>query len=273
MAQSSVVLVDVIDRVATVTLNRPEARNALNRELMYAMWDAVVAAGDDPDVDVLVLTGADPAFSAGVDLKEVSGESAASAAPRGRREGPERSENGLYRFLPQIDKPIIAAINGAAVTGGLELALQCTILVASDRARFADTHARIGIMPGGGSTVQLAQSIGFRRAIEVSLTGNFLSAQEALQLGMVNHVVPHEELLPFARRLAGDIVSNDQRGVRRLLDHYRRMANAATLDEAHLLEGIMAETWQLDPSEVAARRAQVTARGHDQLERGGPDRG
>jgi enoyl-CoA hydratase len=119
-------------------------------------------------------------------------------------------------------------------------------------------------MPGGGITVLMAQSIGLRRAIELSLTGNFLTAEEALELGLVNHVVPHEQLLPFTRQLAADIVGNDQRSVRRLLLHYRQMANAATLDEAHLIEGYMAETWQPGTSQVAARRAEVTARGRRQ---------
>jgi len=231
---------------------------------MYALWDAVGTAGDDPDVDAVIVTGADPAFSAGVDLKEVSGEELPSAEPRGAGEGPERDTNGLFRFLPVIGKPVIGAINGVAVTGGLEIALQCTFLVASERARFADTHARVGIMPGGGITVLMAQSIGLRRAIELSLTGNFLTADDAVRYGLVNHVVPHDELLPFARSLAGDIVNNDQRSVHHLLQHYRRMANAATLDEAHLIEGYMAETWQMRTHEVAQRRGEVTARGRSQ---------
>ena len=256
-----VVEFDVEDRIATVTLNRPDARNALSRAVTHALWDAILGAGDDPGVDIVILTGADPAFCAGVDLKEVSGESASSAPERAAGQGPERFSNGLYRFLPVIGKPILGAINGAAVTGGLELALQCTFMVASERARFADTHARVGVMPGGGVTVLLAQTIGLRRAIEMSLTGNFLTADEALDLGLVNHVVPHDELLPFARRLAADVVSNDQHGVRRLLDHYRKLANAATLDEAHLIEGYMAETWAPGTSDVRERRSAVTARG------------
>jgi enoyl-CoA hydratase len=261
----TVVLVDVADRIATLTLNRPDARNALSVALTHALWDAVLAAGDDPDVDAVIITGADPAFCAGVDLKEVSGEVPLSARPREPGAGPERDANGLWRFLPVIAKPVIGAINGVTVTGGLELALQCTFLVASDRARFADTHARVGIMPGGGITVLLAQSIGLRRAIEMSLTGNFLTAEDALDLGLVNHVVPHEQLLPFTRNLVGDIVSNDQQGVRRLLRHYRQIANAATLDEAHLVEGYMAETWKPGTSAVLDRRADVTARGRAQV--------
>src|SRR5260370_19800852 len=119
-------------------------------------------------------------------------------------------------------------------------------------------------MPGGGITVLMAQSMGLRRAIELSLTGNFLTADEALRLGLVNHVVPHGELLPFTRRLAADIADNDQRSVRRLLRHYRQMANAATLDEAHLIEGYLAETWRPGTSQVADPRADVIARGRAQ---------
>ena len=260
----SLILFEVSDRIATLTLNRPEARNALNRALMHALWDAVGNAGSDPGVDAVVLTGADPAFSAGVDLKEVSGEEPPSADPRAAGRGPERDSNGLFRFIPVIGKPVIGAINGAAVTGGLEIALQCTFLVASERARFADTHARVGIMPGGGITVLMAQSMGLRRAIELSLTGNFLTADDALRFGLVNHVVAHNELLPFAQRLAGDIVNNDQRSIHRLLVHYRQMANAATLDEAHLIEGYMAETWHMATDQVAERRADVMARGRSQ---------
>src|SRR3954452_11181960 len=205
-----VVLVEVGDRVSTITLNRPASRNAINRLMMHELWDAVTAASTDPDIDVVILTGADPAFSAGVDLKEVAGQVPPSASPRPPGAGPERGRDGVFRFLPLIDKPIIGAINGVCVTGGVEIALQCTFLVASDRARFADTHARVGVMPGGGMTVQAVQSIGVRRAVEMSLTGNFFDAGDALQLGLVNHVVPHEKLLPFAKQLASDIVHNDQ---------------------------------------------------------------
>jgi enoyl-CoA hydratase len=257
-------IVGVEDRVAVVTLHRPEARNALSRALLYELWDAVTALGADSGVDALVLTGSDPAFSAGIDLKETSGDVPPSAGPRAAGQGPERDGNGLFRFLPVIDKPVIGAVNGVAVTGGLELALQCTFLVASDRARFADTHARVGIMPGGGMTVLLAQSIGVRRATELSLTGNFLGAEDALRYGLVNHVVPHDQLLPFARQLAADIVSNDQEGVTRLVQHYREIANAATLDDAHRLEGDMAEAWRPGVSQVGERRAEVTARGRSQ---------
>ena len=265
MDSESLVLVEVEDRIATLTLNRPAARNALNRALMNALWDAVNDAGIDPAVDAVILTGADPAFCAGVDLKEASGQTPTSAEPRAAGLGPERDTNGLFRFLPVIDKPVIGAVNGVAVTGGMEVALQCTFLVASERARFADTHARVGVMPGGGMTVFMAESLGLRRAIELSLSGNFLVADDALRCGLVNHVVAHDDLLPFTRRLAADIVSNDQQGVRRLLQHYRQLANAATIDEAHRLEGQLAESWEPGWSQAGDRRAEVTARGRAQL--------
>ena len=170
-----------------------------------------------------------------------------------------------------IDKPIIGAINGVAVTGGFEVALQCTFLVASERARFADTHSRIGVMPGGGITVLMAQTIGVRRAIELSITGNFLSADEAFRIGLVNHVVPHDELLPFARQLAADVVSNDPSacaGCSRTTAHRERR----DLDEAHLVEGYMAETWQRSPEDVARRRDAGMRRGRvQQLDRPGPE--
>ena len=256
-----VVNVDIEDRIATVTLNRPAARNALSRAMIHALWDAVAAAGADPRVAVAILTGSDPAFCAGVDLNEVGAVEPLRPDPA----GPGRDAGGLFRFLPVIDKPVIGAVNGPAVTGGLEVALQCTFLVASERARFADTHARLGVMPGGGATVLTAQSVGLRRAIELSLTGNFLSAADALRLGLVNHVVPHAELLPFTRRIAADIAGVDQACVVRLLRHYRGLASAATLNEAHLMEGLMAETWLPGTSQVAARRAEVTARGRAQV--------
>jgi enoyl-CoA hydratase len=271
----NVVLTERRDRVLTVTLNRPEARNALSRALLGALWDAVTTAGDDPETDVVILTGTDPAFSAGVDLKELAsggeppglgttGRDTRALAAGAPRTGPFRDTSGLYRMLPVIDKPVLAAINGTAVTGGFELAMQCDFLIASAKARFADTHGRVGIMPGGGMTVQLMRAIGWRRAVELSLTGNFITAAQAYELGLVNHVVTHEELLPAARRIAADIVSNDQVAVRALLRHYRRIATSATLAEAQLAEGLLSETWAPGFSQAGERRAAVMERGRQQ---------
>jgi enoyl-CoA hydratase len=245
-------IVDDADGVRTITINRPEVKNALTAAMRSRFCALIEESDVDDAVRAVIVTAADPVFSAGVDFKEVA---AGSGSPSSSNPG---------AALRAATTPVVCAVNGACVTGALELALSCTFIVASERARFADTHARVGIMPGGGITVLLARSIGLPRAIEMSLTGNFVAADEALRLGLVNHVVPHEELLPFARGLAADIVSNDQTGVRRLLEHYRRIANAATLDEAHLIEGYMAEQWTRDAAALADRRQAVTERGREQ---------
>jgi enoyl-CoA hydratase len=211
-----VVLYEVADRVATVTLNRPEARNALSAEVRRELPRAMRRADDDPDVDVVILTGADPAFCAGLDLKELGSGEHDLAAPATSGE----PDTGVRGPIPEMAKPVIGAINGVAVTGGFELALHCSFLVASERARFADTHVRVGIQPGWGLTVLLAEAVGVRRARELSATGNFLDAATARDWGLVNHVVPHDELMPFCRQLAADVVSNDQAGVRRILRTY-----------------------------------------------------
>jgi len=270
------VLTEVADRIGVVTLNRPEARNALSSELIRQLPRAMAALDDDPEVDVVILTGADPAFCAGLDLKELgssgrnlgstSGGSSASSAPAAA----ERQADRAARRGPwgQLSKPVIGAVNGVAITGGFELALSCDFLVASDRARFADTHARVGVMPGWGLTVLLPQAIGIRRAREMSLTGNFMAAEEALRVGLVNHVVEHDELLPFARRLAADIVGNDQPGVRRILATYAAVADG-TLAEGWATEAAMGRSWLADrdvTGGVAARRDAIMARGRQQIE-------
>jgi enoyl-CoA hydratase len=259
-ADEDAVLVAVEARVATITLNRPHARNALNTAVRRALGQLVPRLDDDPDVDVLILTGSEPAFCAGLDLKELaSGEHdiAASVGDPGRRQVP----------LPETRKPLIGAVNGVAVTGGLELALNCDFLVASERARFADTHTRVGIQPGWGLTVLLPQAIGLRRAKEMSVTGNYIDAATAHSWGLVNHVVDHERLLPYCRELAAAIVSNDGAGVRAILGTYDE-ASLRTAAEGWRAEARGAHAWLTRgggrPGEIAARRAAVQARGRSQ---------
>src|SRR5947199_2864469 len=189
MAESEVVLIDVADRVATITLNRPEARNALNRAVRKALPAAIERCDGDDDVDVMILTGADPAFCAGVDLKEFG--SGQVAQGEGFAEVGDRRE-AFRGALPPHRKPLIGAINGVAVTGGFEVALNCDFLIGSDRARFSDTHARVGVMPGWGLTVLLAQRIGVARAKQMSVTGNYIDAQRAYEWGLGHEVVPPE---------------------------------------------------------------------------------
>lgn len=258
---SDVVLVDVVDRIATITLNRPEARNAINGDLLEQLAATAVRLDADDDVDVLVITGADPAFCAGLDLKAVG---SGDQRLLGSRPTPGQPINERGPF-PGIRKPLIGAVNGAAVTGGLEIALHCDFLVASERARFADTHARVGLQPWWGLSVLLPQAVGLRRARELSATGNFLDAATALTWGLVNHVVPHEDLLPTAQALARDVVSNDQPAVRRLLQTYEE-GSLLPGESAWLLEAEVADAWTatIEAGEVERRRAGILDRGRAQ---------
>ena len=261
------VLLEVDGAVATVTLNRPEARNAMSSALIRALGAVVGAADADPRVAVLVLTGADPAFCAGLDLKELGADGGPLRRSPFDATGPAArpGRGGRGPTLPTA-KPVIGAVNGPAVTGGLELALQCDFLVASERARFADTHGRVGVHPLWGLTVLLPEAVGLRRARQMSATGNYVDAATALAWGLVNHVVPHDELLPFARRLAADVASSDRRAVSAIL---------ATYEEAARVTG--AEAWDVeqrgaarlggggvDPEEIERRRRGVVERGRSQ---------
>ncbi len=255
------VLLDTADRVATVTLNRPEARNAISADLLEVLRAAMSAADTDPDVDVVVLTGADPAFCAGLDLKEL-GSTARNLGSSSLGSGAMPSPHPW----PVLGKPVIGAVNGVAVTGGLELALNCDLLIASERARFADTHARVGVLPGWGLSVLLPQAVGYGLARRMSLTGDFLTATEALRAGLVTDVVPHEDLLPAARRLAATIVGNEQDAVRALLASYREI-EAASLGAGLEIEARVSRAWLdrgFDPATVEARRARIVARGSTQ---------
>jgi enoyl-CoA hydratase len=262
MSTEPVVLYDVSERIATITMNRPEARNALSSELLSLLWQRMADAEHDDGVDVLILTGTDPAFSAGLDLKELAADGSNLGSGTGADGG--RNRDGIRGPFPRLTKPIIGAVNGVAVTGGFELALNCDFLVAGEHAKFGDTHARVGVMPGWGLTVLLPQAIGVRRAREMSFTGNFMLADEALAFGLVNHVVPHHELLPFTRQLALDIIGNDQDGVRQIRSTYWQIA---TDDDHWEVEARDSRAWrrsQFSPEKVAARRAAIQARGQQQ---------
>ena len=186
---------------AVLTLNRPASLNALSRALMTQLAQAVRRLEADATVRVLILTGAGKAFCAGLDLKEL-GSGQGALGVDGAVHG-----NDPVTALQQFSGPVIGAINGAAVTGGFELALACDVLLASPQARFADTHARIGVAPGWGLSQKLSRAIGIYRAREVSLTGNWVSAEQAAAWGFVNRVIPADDLLPAARALAGDMLS------------------------------------------------------------------
>jgi enoyl-CoA hydratase len=264
---SDVVLVDIADRVAVITLNRPDQRNALNREVRRELPAAITRCDNDDDVDVMILTGADPAFSAGVDLKEF-GSGQVQQGEGFAEVGEGESRDSFRGALPPHAKPLIGAVNGVAVTGGFEVALNCDFIIASDRARFADTHARVGVMPGWGLTVLLAQRIGVARAKQLSFTGNYLDAKTAYEWSLVNEVVPHDELLAHCRKLAADIVSNDQMGVRRMLRTYDEVTGT-TVDEGWKIEARVSRDWEgpgFDPASIESRRMKIVERGRSQIQ-------
>jgi enoyl-CoA hydratase len=252
------IIVDKSKRVGVITLNRPEAMNALSRGLRAALHDAVVELANDPDISVLVLTGAGRAFTAGLDLKELGHDGLGAANATGAAENPVLA-------LDECTKPVIGAINGVAITGGFEVALACDVLIASTNARFADTHARVGIMPGWGLSQKLSRTIGVYRAKELSLSGNFLDAKTAYEWGLVNRVVEPDELMPTALKLAADMASIPVA----TLSLYKKIIDEGydvPFGEAMDLEQRMstANNRTVTAQEVEARRAGIQARGRTQ---------
>jgi enoyl-CoA hydratase len=255
-----VLLIERQDGVATLTLNRPRAMNALSRELRLAITRTFSSLGEDPEIGAVIVTGAGRAFCAGLDLKELGGEAGSSPGP-----ATVEGEGDMVRTMWAFDRPVIGAVNGFAVTGGFELALACDFLVASSEARFADTHARVGILPGWGLSQLLPRRIGIGRAKELSFTGNYLDAEQALAWGLVNRVVPPDELLPTCRALASDILSCDRRsvqGIKRVYDegYATSLAEGLRLESRAALE----HSRGVRPEEIAARRASIQQRGRTQ---------
>jgi enoyl-CoA hydratase len=195
--------------VATITLDRPQARNALSAALVAQLDTALTRAEESSSVAAIVLTGADPAFCAGLDIKEFN--------ELGR---PPAGASNLILRVATLAKPTIGAVNGPVMTGGLELALGLDILIASERARFADTHAKVGILPGGGMTARLPRAVGQRLAMEMSFTGRVLDADDAFRYGLVTRIVPHDELLPTAQAIGATIAERDTAVVRELKKLY-----------------------------------------------------
>ena len=254
-SSADILLIDTGDRVRTLTLNRPEARNALSSALRKQFFAALRDAEADDAVDVVIFTGADPVFCAGLDLKEL---------------GDTTELPDISPKWPPMSKPVIGAVNGAAVTGGLELALYCDFLIASDRARFADTHARVGLLPTWGLSVRLPQKVGVGMARRMSMTGDYLSATDALRAGLVTEVVPHEQLMPAARAVAASIVGNNQKAVRALLESYHRIDGADT-STGLWMEAESSLAWMHSASgdDIAASRASVMERGRAQARQSG----
>jgi enoyl-CoA hydratase len=246
---------------AIITLNRPEAMNALSRELRRGFVAAFADCASDPDIRVVILTGIGKAFCAGFDLKELGSDQADTTA--------DEVNNEVALAMETFDGPIIGAINGHCITGGFEMALACDVLIASENARFADTHARVGMLPGWGLSQKLPRLIGLSRAREIAFTGAPVFARQAYEWGLVNHVLPSEELLPKAVAIAEDICTC----VPEVLTGYRRLINegySMPLREALAWEEAEAIAWsrQVTGKMIESRRQQVLDKGRDEKGRG-----
>lgn len=256
-----VLLVEKSDGIATVTLNRPEAMNAMSKALRSALYKAMVDINDDPNVSAVILTGAgERAFTAGLDLKELGSDPAAMSAANA-----EGADENPVKAIELCAKPVIGAINGVAITGGFEVALACDVLIASETARFADTHARVGIMPGWGLSQKLSRLIGIYRAKELSLTGNFIDAKTACEWGLVNRVVPAAELMATARKLAADMATIPVE----TLTTYKQLIDdgfARSFKKGMKIENERSTRYNrtVTPEAVEARRAAIQARARTQ---------
>jgi enoyl-CoA hydratase len=230
---------------ATVTLNRPEKLNTLSIQLRRELGQAVAELEADPAIQVLIITGAGRAFTAGLDLDEWA---TPGLSPAGAL------EHDAVAALLQFKGPVIGAINGLAITGGVEMALACDVLIASCDARFADTHVKVGLLPGWGGSVRMIRRIGLHRAKELALTGRFMGADEALAWGFVNRVVAPEQLLPEAQALAQQMAANPAAGLRaykQLLDEEAGMS---------LAEGLIVERAASTAANAGVSREEIEER-------------
>ncbi|MAA73336.1 MAG: enoyl-CoA hydratase [Salinisphaeraceae bacterium] len=224
---SQVLEFDIHERIATLTLNRPDQHNAFNDE-MIALWTrALEECLVNDDVRCVVVTGAGKTFCSGGDLQELRGDigNAASTQKAKLWEG----IHGVAKALHRLDKPVIAAVNGAATGAGMDMALWCDLRFAADSARFAETYVKVGLVPGDGGAWLLPRLIGTSRALELLLTGDFISAERALELGLVNRVYPAAELLEQTYECAGQLA----RGPRQAMRIIKRAVYQSHAQELH----------------------------------------
>jgi len=251
------VLLEKQEEFALITLNRPEAMNALSRQMRREFVAAFKDCKEDETIRVIILTGNGAAFCAGFDLKELGSNNSQHAA--------EEVTNELARAMEAFKGPIIGAINGHCITGGFEMALACDVLIASENARFADTHARVGMLPGWGLSQRLPRLIGLSRAREIAFTGTPVPAQQAYEWGLVNHVVPAVDLLDKAIAMAQAMCDC----VPHILQQYRSLINdgysmplqdALAWEEAQAIESATLASAQL----IEQRRQQVLNKGRSE---------
>lgn len=253
------VLFSVEGEIAVITLNRPESRNPLDADTQDALIAAVARLETEPGVRVGILTGAGSAFSSGGNVRRMG--EAATAGPAERTPAQARAyyRHGIQRIpraIEAVEVPIIAAVNGAAIGAGCDLTCMCDLRIAAESARFAESFVKLGIIPGDGGAWLLPRVVGFAKASEMALTGDAISAQEALACGLVSRVVPDDQLMEAARALAGRIAANPPQAVR-MTRKLLRSAWTATLDQVLELSAGMqavAHTTQDHKEALAAMR-------------------
>jgi enoyl-CoA hydratase len=240
MSEAELVRVEKSEAIAVVTVNRPDKLNALNAATIRALDRAFHDLHDDDDVRGIILTGAGPkSFVAGADIAELAQMGPISGI-RVSREGQD-----AFRFIERMPKPVIAAVNGFALGGGLELALACHLRLAARHARFGLPEVKLGIIPGYGGTVRLPRLVGRGRALELILTGEMIDAEEAYRMGLVNRVVDADALLDAARELVATMIRNGPIALALAIEAVDRAA-ASTTEDALVLEsnlfGLLAAT-------------------------------
>ncbi|MXP23341.1 enoyl-CoA hydratase [Gordonia sp. HNM0687] len=235
------VLVERDGNVAVMTLNRPDRRNAINRAMRKSIKKELWRADADDEIRAVVVTGAGSSFSSGVDLPE------ALAGPSPRTEGPTPTQ-----VLRAISKPVIAAVNGPCYTGGFEFAVNCSFIIASEEAVFADTHAQIGLLNGWGGSALLPRTVGLAAAIQIILGGEPFDAQTALRLGLANEVVDHDRLMERTLEIAHAIAGGHPGAVQRMLRLLKDGAGAS-VTQALALEAEAAVSFRTSGGEIGAR--------------------
>lgn len=216
MGDAPHVLVDRDGPVVIVRMNRPEARNAFSGEMLARMWEAWQMIDADPDVRVAILTGEGGAFCSGMDLKSISGSDRENEWSKRFKEDPDLAWKALLRHH-RLRKPLIAAVEGPAIAGGTEILQATQVRVAGESARFGISEVRWGLFPVGGSTVRLRRQIAYTRAAELLLTGRHITAREALEIGLIGHVVPDGQAVARAREIADSIAANGPLAVQAVL--------------------------------------------------------
>lgn len=240
MAELKYVLVERRDAIAVITVNRPDKLNALNAETVSELRSALEQTAADKHVRAVILTGAgEKSFVAGADIAELAKMTPLSGIDVSRQ------GQDAFRFLETMRKPVIAAVNGFALGGGLELALACHFRVASENAKFGLPEVKLGIIPGYGGTVRLPRVVGRGRALELMLTGDMIDAQEAYRIGLVNHVYPQAELMGAAEQSAMKMAGNGPVAVALAIEAVDNGYHSSTEDALRLesnLFGLLAST-------------------------------